>query len=241
MHGRPIGGTPAIAERVKALGNHWHGDGTVSSEVIDAIDQHAARYGPIAHSVETGTGRTTLVLSHHSSNHLVFALDDGDTLARVQGSPLLNRATTRFVPGPTQATILGHEFRDPIDLAFIDGPHAFPFPQLEYWAIYPHIRLGGLLIVDDIHLPTLGDMLDVLRVDPMWDLIAIVDNTGFLRRTRMPAIDPYGDGFWDQPYNRRIRYRHLPPRKRLAVMAKNAVPKPWKAAIRRRWPEPRIP
>lgn len=75
------------------------------------------------------------------------------------------------------------------------GLNAYPFPELEYWALYPHIRPGGMLVVDDIHLPTLANIFAVLRPDRMWKAVEVVDNTAFLRRTDARAIDPYGDDF----------------------------------------------
>ena len=236
-----------IVDEIKALGKFWHDDGAVADDVLDALDRYALSHGRLAHSVETGTGRSTLLLSHRSDDHRVFALDDtrakgtqgGNTLARVLGSPLLNQSTTTFVTGPTQSTILGYEFAGPIDLAFIDGPHAYPFPELEYWAIYPHIRPGGMLVIDDIHIPTLGNMFEVLRVDRMWDLDAVVRHTAFLRRSDQPAVDPFGEGFRDQEYNSgRLRWAHLTPRDQAVERLKRAIPTAWKTAVKHRLGRP---
>lgn len=129
-------------------------------------------YGEIAHSVETETGRTTLLLSHRSHDHVVFTIDDGgdsdsdgDGLKRVQESPLLEQGTTQFVLGPTQRTILAYDF-EPLDLVYLDGPHAYPFPELEYWAVYPHLKPSGLLIIDDVQIPSIANMYDILRSEP---------------------------------------------------------------------------
>ncbi len=85
----------------------------------------------------------------------------------------------------------------------IDGPHGYPFPDLEYFYLYPTIKTGGLLIIDDINIPTVGRMLDILKVDPMYRLMDIIDtNTAFLMRTGAPFIHPESDSWWLQGFNK---------------------------------------
>lgn len=216
-----------LLRRIVALPLDWHGAGTVSPIVLEALRRHATAGGEIRNSVETGTGRTTLLLSHLSRNHLVFTQDDSgeyDSLSRVRASELLNLATVTFVVGPTQRTLVGHEFTAPIDLAFIDGPHAYPFPELEYWAIYPHLVSGALLVIDDVQIPTIANLVDVLSADAMYDLIEVVHTAAFFRRTSAPAVDPYGEGWWLQGINARPTHRHLPARERIMAAAKLNAP-----------------
>ena len=85
-------------------------------------------------------------------------------------------------------------------LVLLDGPHGYPFPQLEYWAVYRHIRPGGLLVVDDIHIPTIWQLFEFLREEPMFELLEVVLNTAFFRRTTAPTLNPYGDCWADKPH-----------------------------------------
>lgn len=209
-----------LVAAVAALPHEWHGAGTVSDRVLEALARHL-RAQPPQLSVETGTGRTTLLFSHLSAEHLVFTKDDagdGDSLAAVRGCPLLHAATVNFELGPTQRTLLGHRFEKPVDVAYLDGPHAYPFPDLEYWAVYPHIRAGGLLIIDDIQIPTIANLFAFLRADSMWTLAEVADTTAFFRRTAAEAIDPYGEGWWLQGYNAKASTRHLPPAERASAL-----------------------
>jgi hypothetical protein len=115
--------------------------------------------------------RSTLLFSHLSEPHLVFTQDDtarGDSLAAVRGSELLRPDTVEFVIGPTQRMLVSHRFDTPIDFAYLDGPHAYPFPEMEHWAVYYHIPTGGVLVIDDVQIPTTANLLDVLRADAMW-------------------------------------------------------------------------
>ncbi len=171
--------------------------------MLRAIASHAERMGTIHHSVETGSGRTTLLFSHLSADHVVFAVDAGQSMSQVRNSPLFNAGSTTFVEGPTQRTLARQTFPHRHQAVLIDGPHGYPFPDLEYYYLYPTIAAGGLLVIDDIQIPSIGRMFDIIRADEMFELLEIVDdNTAFLRRTGAPLIDPDSDSWWLQGYNR---------------------------------------
>ena len=157
--------------------------------------------GHVRRSVETGAGKSTLLLSHLSDRHTVFAVDGGDSVKVTLASDLLNRDHIEFVDGPTQRTLLDYPFAEPLDFVLIDGPHGYPFPELEYWVFYRHIRTGGLMVVDDIHIPTIHSMFQFLREEPMFELVEVVGTTAFFRRTVAPTFDPYCDGWYLQKFN----------------------------------------
>jgi hypothetical protein len=188
-----------VIELIAALPQDWHGAGSVSADVIAAIVRLTG--GHVARSIETGAGKTTLLLSHIANRHTVFAIDMGDSVKRTMQSELLNREHLEFVDGPTQRTLFEYDFSEPLDFVLIDGPHGYPFPEMEYWVVYRHIRQGGLLVVDDIHIPTINSMFRFLKEEPMFELVEVVGTTAFFRRTTAPTFDPYCDGWYLQPYN----------------------------------------
>jgi len=192
----------SVLEEVERVGPTLHLAGTFSTAGFRAIVRHALA-APVRCSIETGSGASTLLLSHLSDDHTVFAIDAGTgSIRSIEGSALLRREAVTFVEGPTQLTLPRHEFRQRLQLALIDGPHGYPFPDLEYYFIYPHLDPGALLIVDDIHIPTVTNLFEFLAADDMFDLQEVVDNTGFFRRTSAPTFPPTGDGWEFQRYNR---------------------------------------
>ena len=182
------------------LHGDWHAAGCLEMPNLEALAKHAAAR-TILRSVETGAGKSTLLLSHLSDHHLVFAVDEGKSLTRAKDCPLLKKGTVEFVDGPTQLTLMNYTFTQPLQLVFIDGPHGFPFPNMEYWKLYPHIEPGGLLVIDDIHIPTIRQMFDFIREDDMFRLIECVGKTAFFERTNAPAFATTEDGWWLQKYN----------------------------------------
>ena len=136
-----------IVGAINALPHDWHGSGTMPADGIAAMAAVMAAMPPIEFSMETGSGKTTLLFSHLSACHKVFSLDSGTGSVRnVQESPLFNAAAVEYVEGPTQRTLPAYEFAQQLDIALLDGPHGYPFPDLEYYFVYPHLRSGGVLL-----------------------------------------------------------------------------------------------
>ena len=223
-----------VAELAK-LTPDWHAHGLFSQRATSALVRHAKPN--VQHSLETGAGRSTILLSHISPQHTVFTVAD-DSLAATLESPLLRRESLTVVEGPTQTTLPQHKFEHEIDLALLDGPHAYPFPDLEYFYVYPHLSTGALLVLDDVHIPTVNNLFRFVREDVMFEPVDVVGTTAFLRRTSAPSFPTGQDGWETQRYNLdrfplsgwpawggpRPRMRNLVPL-RVRRLVKGALPK----------------
>lgn len=218
-----------ILARIEKLSPEFVASGTVTNPVLRAIARHCGE--GLSASLETGSGRTTLLFSHLSRHHRVFALDLGGSLSAVKTSPLLNAGSVEFIEGPTQVTLRNCGFAEKPQAVLLDGPHAYPFPELEYYCVYPHLEPGALLIVDDIHIPTVHHLYGFLREDDMFRLLEVVGNTAFFRRTSAAAFDPLGDNWWHQRYNRK-RFP-LGFRNRIEIAAGRLFPERAKRLIHR--------
>lgn len=225
-----------IVEKICALPDDWHGGGTLTSPVLRAIAKHAAAIGEIFATVETGSGKSTLLFSHISPQHTVFSIDETESISQVKASPLFRSENVTYVEGPTQLTMPKHRFDRKLQIALIDGPHAYPFPDLEYYYLYPAIEEGGLLLIDDIKIPSIERMFAIISAEEMFEVVEVVAYTAFLRRTSAPLIDPVGDSWWLQPYNKRFyqqwlmetgqpeKYRLQPLAAKLPAWLKSAIP-----------------
>jgi hypothetical protein len=218
-----VTGPTGILNSVLDLAPILHSAGTCSPSVLKALERHAAKRGVIGRSIETGCGATTLLLSHLSENHTVFALDAGTgSVTNVRLSPLLRRETVTFVEAPSQISLPQFPFPGPLQLALLDGPHAYPFPELEYYFTYPHLDTGALLVIDDIQIPTINNLFQFLRRDAMFQLDEVVRSTAFFSRTNAPTFDPLGDGWQLQGYNAKPLARYDWPGRIGALL-----PRPW--------------
>jgi len=181
---------------------NWHDSGNLGPQVLKRIHDTASSYKDCV-SAETGCGLSTIVLSHAGAHHTSFTIAEGNSLARVRAEPLLRPEGVEFVIGPSQRTLPAHHFVRPLHVALIDGAHGWPFPELDYYHLYPHVLPGGTLVVDDIHIPTIARMCEMLRDDAMWQHVEDILYTSFFRRTSAPLFDPLGDGWWQQNFNKR--------------------------------------
>ncbi len=197
-----------ITDRIAvSLGdNVQHLAGSFPNSVLAQIE--SALPSKCENTVETGCGKSTILFSNLSNHHTVFALDDrkyGDdsSVAFYENSPITFKDVLEVIFGETQLTLPVYKNFRPYDVVLIDGPHGFPFPELEYYYLVPHLKAGGFLILDDVHIASVGLMADVLKEDDMFEVHALIETTLILRRTQAPLVNPIGDGWYQQSYNRR--------------------------------------
>ena len=197
----------SVIESIVQVSQGLHGSGTFSETALRALARYATAR-KIKCSAETGSGASTLLLSHVAEQHIAFTVDSGSgSLDNVKCSPLFCPQNVTIVEGPTQLTLAHYKFTNPLQFALIDGPHGYPFPDLEYYYLYPHIEPGATLVVDDIHIPTIHNMFDFLCADDMWKLEELVETTAFFTRTNAETFCPTGDSWWTQKYNTQIQDR----------------------------------
>ena len=203
------GGVARMMQHHEA-GRKLHAVGGLAYEVLEAIERHLPEGAQL--TAETGCGRSTIFFSNVSDHHVVFCLDDrgageGSSVLYYQRSDLFKAERMTWVEGPTQRMLKNYEHSGKYDCVLIDGPHGYPFPDMEYYFFYTHIKPGGLLIIDDVHIASIARMADILQEDAMWDLVEVAKTTAIFRRTEAAVFAPEGDGWWEQDYNRRRAYK----------------------------------
>ncbi|MGH9723113.1 MAG: class I SAM-dependent methyltransferase [Bryobacteraceae bacterium] len=163
--------------------------------------------GPFRSTVETGCGGSTIVLSHASDHHIAFAIESTDqTITELLKQSDLRTEKVIFVEGETSDTLPGYQFEGEIDLALLDGPHAYPLPQIEFAYLFPRIRLGGWLVVDDIQIPSVYELFHFLEKEPSMVLEEVAVRTAFFRR--ISAVEHRPDGWALQGMNRHTILRY---------------------------------
>ncbi len=163
--------------------------------------------GPFRCSAETGCGGSTIVLSHASDRHVAFAIEGEDrTITELRQQGDLRAGNVIFVEGETRDTLPRYPFEGELDLVLLDGPHAYPLPQVELAWLYPRIRPGGWLVVDDIQIPSVYELFRFLEKESSVVLEEIAVRTAFFRRLSATGYGP--DGWALQGMNRRTILRY---------------------------------
>jgi hypothetical protein len=166
-----------------------------------------AKRGPFEFSVETGCGGSTIVLSHISKHHTAFAIEGADrTITGLTQYSDFRPDSVVFVEGETKRTLPLYSFENRLDLALLDGPHAYPLPQIELAYLFPHIRMGGWVALDDIQIPSVHELVRFMRMESSMVLEEVAVRTAFFRKIRECNLGP--DGWQHQGMNRHAILRY---------------------------------
>jgi precorrin-6B methylase 2 len=165
------------------------------------------RRGPFRYSAETGCGGSTIVLSHASERHVAFAIEgENRTITGLRNRGDFQKENVIFVEGETRDTLPGYRFEGDLDLALLDGPHAYPLPQLEFAYLFSRIRVGGWLVLDDLQIPSVHELFQFLEKESSVVLEEVAARTAFFRRVRATEQGP--DGWATQGMNRHTILRY---------------------------------
>jgi predicted O-methyltransferase YrrM len=126
---------------------------------------------PGMRTLETGAGRSTLMFARKGAVHAAVT-PAGAEIAAIQAEAErlgvdLSRVTfhNAFSQDVLPSLASGEE---DLDIVFIDGGHGFPDPAIDFQYLAPRLKVGGLLLIDDVDLWT-GDMIvKVLRRERGW-------------------------------------------------------------------------
>jgi hypothetical protein len=131
---------------------------------------------PDMKTLETGAGISTLIFAMGGSEHTAVA-PFGDEMEEMRNyATIVGIDMSRVV-----CVALGSEKYLPtlknieLDVVFIDGMHAFPWPILDWYSTADRLKVGGLMVIDDTQLPSVGILCEFLRVDsPRWLFVKTV-------------------------------------------------------------------
>lgn len=136
-----------------------------------------------------------------------FAIEGADrTISDLRAHADLRGERVVFVEGETRCTLPSHAFADRLDLVLLDGPHAYPLPQLEYVYLFPQVRVGGWMVLDDIQIPSVHELFRFMKMESTVVLEQVIVRTAFFRKVRESAPGP--DDWQRQGLNARSILRY---------------------------------
>jgi hypothetical protein len=158
----------------------------------------AATVEPGDLTLETGAGYSTIVFTRVGAKHTAIIPNafEGDRIREYCDANGIATRDLEFIFEPSERVLPGLE-ATPLDFVLIDGSHSFPHTFIDWFYTAHRLKVGGWMLIDDIHLWTGRELRDFLRKDPAWAM-----ENEFLGRTalfrKVAATDP--DVLWtDQP------------------------------------------
>jgi predicted O-methyltransferase YrrM len=167
-----------------------------SIDVLEAIDGVVR---PEWRTLETGAGLSTVVFALRGAEHVCVTPAAGE-VARIGAwcaAHGIDLGRVRFEVARSEAVLPRLDLPE-LDLVLIDGGHGFPTPFVDWCYTAERLRVGGLLIVDDIHLWTGAVLRDFLAEEPGWAKRAEFPMRAvmFEKTAPMPALPEW----FAQPY-----------------------------------------
>lgn len=154
----------------------------VSNAVVQAI-QNKVKPGSV--TLETGSGKSTFAFLLKGCQHTSIAPDPGEG-DRIKQYCLANGLTINFTfIADSSAKVLPSLMQSipSLDFVFIDGAHRYPFAEIDYHFTEQKLKVGGYMVVDDVHMPSVKQLYRFLKKEKNWQLDELVGNTAFFIKT----------------------------------------------------------
>ena len=123
-------------------------------------------------TLETGAGVSTILFALKRTHHTAIVPDSAQVDRILNWCEQNEIATDRlkFIVDVSQRVLPSLDFPHPLDLVLIDGAHGFPLPFLDWFYTAEHLRIGGVILVDDLQIWTGQLLFRYLARDHNWSL-----------------------------------------------------------------------
>jgi predicted O-methyltransferase YrrM len=167
----------------------------IGFDVLEFLDDRLSE----AHTtLETGAGMSTVVFALNGCQHTVITPAERESvlIREFCEEHRISLSALEFVQERSEFA-LPHLQCGALDVALIDGRHAFPTPFIDWFYTAARLRKGGLMMIDDIQLKTGEILRDFMMADPRWRQVEELGKTSVFEKLR----DDVHEGEWNtQPY-----------------------------------------
>ncbi len=175
----------------------------------------ADRCPPGTRTLETGSGLSTVLFAALGTDHICCTAgqEEADRVLAHCASRGIDASRLRFEVGSSHRTLPPLEAAGVArDLVLIDGSHAFPLPEVDWFFGAALLGVGGVLVVDDLDLPAVALLARFLELDPRWQALA---GTRKWQAWERRVAGPLSEDWTEQPFFRRRRDILLAPARRV--------------------------
>ena len=122
-------------------------------------------------TLETGAGLSTLLFAINETRHtcVVPDQDQVDRLREYCANKCISLKKVSFILERSERALPALD-SNVLDLVLIDGRHAFPTPCIDWFYTAPLLKVGGRMLVDDIHVWTGWILSEFLNAEQDWAL-----------------------------------------------------------------------
>lgn len=128
--------------------------------------------GPSSQTMETGAGVSTLIFAIKGATHTSITPSELEVKAIKQYAhkKSINMDKVRFIRAPSEQYLPNTNIQN-LDLVFLDGKHAFPWPIIDWFYTADKLKKGGIMMIDDAYIKSVTVLVDFMMADPGWTLL----------------------------------------------------------------------
>jgi predicted O-methyltransferase YrrM len=211
--------TPSLTEQLMHEQPSLHGEAQLWGLAWAALAYIERTVQPGMATLETGAGASTMVFAARGAEHesVTPSADEAERITRECERRGISTEKLAFRIGSSADVLRDWEPR-PLDFVLVDGGHAFPYPTLDWWYVQPHLKIGGLMLLDDAYMPPVSAVVDHLRNSEAW---RIEQPASFRTAVVRKLADEVPDGEWKgERSGGRMNFRYLPPGQRAVASAR---------------------
>ena len=151
-------------------------------------------------TAETGVGISTLIFALKNSIHTAITPNQEEVklIRRYADTKKIGLDHIKFVIKSSDQYLPNSELHN-LDMVFIDGKHAFPWPVIDWFYTADKLKQGGIMLVDDAYMNSVKIIVDFMSADPRWTITKQFKNRTFAFRKESTSVHTVA---WHmQPYN----------------------------------------
>lgn len=121
-------------------------------------------------TIETGAGFSTIIFAKSGCRHICITPSESE-LTRIRdicSESSISLDNVEFINDFSE-NVVPFMNDSESDLVLIDGGHGFPIPSIDFFYLGKGLKIGGLLLIDDVDLWTGKMIVDFLRREPGWE------------------------------------------------------------------------
>jgi len=150
---------------------HLHAEGSASWDMSDEgihFIQQIVKNGD--RTLETGAGSTTLAFLESGCDHTAVTpiSSECDAIRAEAERRGLDTAKLNFEVGFSQDVLPRLDLKETLDVVLIDGGHGFPIPAVDWMYTAGMLKVGGVMMIDDVDLWTGQMIVDFLEAESGW-------------------------------------------------------------------------
>lgn len=157
----------------------------VNENVLREIQVHV---GTKSSTLETGCGASTVLFAALGCDHICItpSRDEADRVVSYARRIGISSDKVTFMIGSSDQVLPSMSMTEHLDMALIDGAHRFPYPVLDFHYVERRLKIGAVLVVDDVQIRAVAMLDEFLNMEDEWDRVSLVQQTAFYRKLAEP-------------------------------------------------------